>query len=153
MISVCVNFIFLHIFSEYQRNWTENNYLFTHLNQCLRRRYTIGRGTSPFRSAESITCNICLSGRCMSWWRHQMETFSALLALCEWNPPLPVDSPHKDQWSGALMFSLIYAWTNGWANNREAGDLRRHRVHNDVTVMTYWVFHLCLGYTKWDINL
>ena len=27
----------------------------------------------------------------------------------------PVDSPHKDQWRGALMFSLICAWTNGWA--------------------------------------
>ena len=34
----------------------------------------------------------------------------------------PVNSPHKGQWRGALMFSLICAWTNGWANNREAGD-------------------------------
>ena len=47
----------------------------------------------------------------------------------------PVNSPHKGQWRGALTFSLIYAWINGWVNNREAGDLRRHRVHNDVTVM------------------
>ena len=45
--------------------------------------------------------------------------------------------PHtKGQWRGALMFSLIYAWTNAWVNNREAGDLRRYRVHFDVTVMT-----------------
>ena len=42
---------------------------------------------------------------------------------------LPVNSPHKSQWRGALMFSLIYAWINGWVNNREAGDLRRHRAH------------------------
>ena len=34
------------------------------------------------------------------------------------------------------MFSLIWAWTNGWANNRDAGGLRRHRTHSDVTVMT-----------------
>ena len=27
---------------------------------------------------------------CFSWWRHQMETFPALLALCEGNPPRPV---------------------------------------------------------------
>ena len=47
----------------------------------------------------------------------------------------PVNSPHKGQWRGALMFSLIYAWTNGWVNNGESGDLRRHRVHYDVTVM------------------
>ena len=33
------------------------------------------------------------------------------------------------------MFSLICAWINGWVNNREAGDLRRHRGHYDVNVM------------------
>ena len=43
------------------------------------------------------------------WWRHQMETFSALLALCAGNSPVPVNSPHKGQWRGALMFSLISA--------------------------------------------
>ena len=47
----------------------------------------------------------------------------------------PVNSPHKGQWRGALMFSLICAWTNGWVNNGEAGDLRRHRAHYDVIVM------------------
>ena len=46
-----------------------------------------------------------------------------------------VDSPHKGQWRGALMFSFICAWTNDWASNRDAGDLRRHRAHHDVTVM------------------
>ena len=51
----------------------------------------------------------------------------------------PVNSPHKGQWrrGGALMFSLICAWINGWVNNREAGDLRRHHAHYDVTVMWY----------------
>ena len=44
----------------------------------------------------------------------------------------PVNSPHKGQWRGALMFSLI--WTNGWVNNQDAGDLRRHRTNYDVTV-------------------
>ena len=47
----------------------------------------------------------------------------------------PVNSPHKGQWRGALMFSLICVWINGWVNNREAGDLRRYRAHYDVTVM------------------
>ena len=44
----------------------------------------------------------------------------------------PVNSSHKGQWRGALMFSLICAWINGWVNNREAGDLRRNRGHYDV---------------------
>ena len=46
----------------------------------------------------------------------------------------PVNSPHKGQWRVTLMFSLICAWTNGWAYTRDAGDLIRHRAHNDVTV-------------------
>ena len=71
----------------------------------------------------------------VSWWSHQMETFSAYLALCEGNSPVPVNSPHKGQWRGALMLSLICVWKNGWVNNREAGDLRRHRGHYDVNVM------------------
>ena len=47
----------------------------------------------------------------------------------------PVNSPHKGQWRGALMFSLICAWINAWLNNREVGDLKRHRAHCDVIVM------------------
>ena len=50
-----------------------------------------------------------------------------------------VNSPHKGQWRGTLMFSLICAWINDWVNNGEAGDLRRYRAHYDVTVM----FTLC----------
>ena len=48
----------------------------------------------------------------------------------------PVNSPHKGQWREALMFSLICVWINGWVNNSEAGDLRRYRAHNDVTVIS-----------------
>ena len=49
----------------------------------------------------------------------------------------PVNSPHKDQWRGALTFSLICAWTNGWANHRDAGDLTRHHTNYDVAVICY----------------
>ena len=64
-----------------------------------------------------------------SLWRHQMETFSALLAICAGN------SPHEGQWRGALMFSVICVWINDWVNNREAGDLTRYRAHYDVIVL------------------
>ena len=63
---------------------------------------------------------------------HQMETFSALLAICAEIHRSPVNSPHKGQWHGALVFSSICTWINGWVNNGEAGDLRRHRVHYDL---------------------
>ena len=71
----------------------------------------------------------------LSWWRHQMETFSALLVICAGNSPVPVNSPHKGQWRGAFMFALICAWITRWVNNRETGDLRRYRTHYDVIVM------------------
>ena len=49
----------------------------------------------------------------------------------------PVYSPHKGQWRGALMFTLICARINAWENNREAGDLRRYRTYSDVIVMVH----------------
>ena len=51
----------------------------------------------------------------------------------------PVNSPHKGQWRGALMFSLTCISINGWVNNREAGDLRRYRGHYDVNVMRWTI--------------
>ena len=47
----------------------------------------------------------------------------------------PVNSPHKGQWRGALMFSLICVWISVWVNNREAGALRRYRAHYDAIVI------------------
>ena len=69
------------------------------------------------------------------WWRHQMVTFSASLAIYAGHSPATAEFPHKGQSRGALMFSLICTWINGWVSNRGAGDLRRHSVHYDVTVM------------------
>ena len=51
----------------------------------------------------------------------------------------PVNSPHKGQWRRALMFSLICTWNHNWANNGDAGNLRRYHVHYDVIVM----YHAC----------
>ena len=55
------------------------------------------------------------------WWRHQMEIFSALLALCEGNLP-------------------VTAWTNCSTNNLDAGDLRHYRACYDVIVMTMTIY-------------
>ena len=57
----------------------------------------------------------------------------------------PVNSPHKGQWRGALMFTLICVRINGWANSREAGDLRRYRTHYDVIVMVMVQFEHWFG--------
>ena len=49
----------------------------------------------------------------------------------------PVNPPMKGQWHGALMLSLICAWTNSWVNYRDAGDLSLYRARYDVTVMRW----------------
>ena len=57
---------------------------------------------------------------------------------CRWKVTCrrsPVNYPHKGQWRGALMFSLMCARINGWVNNGEVSYLRRHRAHYDVIVM------------------
>ena len=48
----------------------------------------------------------------------------------------PVNSPHNGQWCWALMVFFINAWINSWVNNRQVDDLRCHRAHYDVIVMT-----------------
>ena len=84
---------------------------------------------------ESISC-LCLS----QWSRNHDDVmkwthFPRYWPFVRGIHRSPVNSPHKGQWRGALMFSLICVWINGWVNSREAGDLRRHRVHYDVIVM------------------
>ena len=64
----------------------------------------------------------------ISWWRHQMETFSALLAICARNSPVtgefPAQKPVTWSFDVFFLFFFICAWINAWVNNREAGDLR-----------------------------
>ena len=56
-----------------------------------------------------------------------METFSSLLAICKGNSLVTGEFPSQRP--------VICAWTNGWVNNQEAGNLRRHRAHYEVTAM------------------
>ena len=57
----------------------------------------------------------------------------------------PVNSPHKGQWRGALMFSLIYARINDWVNNGEAGDLRRNRAHPWCRMTHMYIIKVSVG--------
>ena len=71
------------------------------------------------------------------WWRHQMETFSALLALCAGNSPVSGEFPEQRPVTRSFDVFFICAWINVWVNNREAGDLRRYRAQYDVSVMRH----------------
>ena len=68
-------------------------------------------------------------------WRHMNVTatqFTRNWTICSTACP---DKNKENIQGQALIFSLVCAWVNAWVNNREAGDLRRHRVHYDVIVM------------------
>ena len=77
-----------------------------------------------------------------SWWRHQMETLSALLTLCAGNSPVTGKFPLQRPLTRSFDFSLIWDWIHSWVNNRDAGDLKHHRAHYDVIVMwaLEWLF-------------
>ena len=58
----------------------------------------------------------------------------------------PVNSPHKGQWHGALMFSLICFWINGWWK----GLLHIFTVHCNSDLITkvqrWWIVYEEHGY-------
>ena len=71
-----------------------------------------------------------------------------ITGLLRWIHRSPVNSPHKGQLCGALIFPLIWAWTNRWTNNGEAGDLRRHHAHYDVIVIFFHMMHTTICVTR-----
>ena len=73
----------------------------------------------------------CLHNDVVKW-----KYFSVLLALVQEIHRSPVNSPCKGQWRGTMMFSLLCVRINGWVNNCEYGDLKRHQAHYDVIVMS-----------------
>ena len=84
-----------------------------------------------YKVTKSMFIQCCFTHDDVIKWKHFPRYWTFVRGI----PRSPVNSPHKGQWRRALMFSLICDWINGWVNTREAGDLRRHRAHYDVTVM------------------
>ena len=80
-------------------------------------------------------------------WKHFPRYWPFVRGI-HWSP---VNSPEKGQWRGVLMFSLICVWMNGWVKNRGRADLRQHRTHFDVIVMSESA--LCYDNNKWYIKM
>ena len=62
----------------------------------------------------------------MPWWRHQMETFFALLALCAGNSPVTGEFPAQKPVTRSFDVFLIPAWINGWWFETPSRPLWRH---------------------------
>ena len=61
-----------------------------------------------------------------------METFSALLAICAGNSPVSGEFPAQKPVTRSFD---VFFDVRVWVNTREAGHLRRYRIHYDVIVM------------------
>ena len=70
-----------------------------------------------------------------TWWRHQLETFSALLALCAGNSPVTGEFHAQRVTRSFDIFFDLHPNKRLSKHNREAGDLRRHRAQYDVSVI------------------
>ena len=58
----------------------------------------------------SLFCCDALLWEKKTWWRHQMETFSALLAICVGNSPVPGEFPTQRP----VTLSFVKQWWGWW---------------------------------------
>ena len=77
-----------------------------------------------------------------------METFSALLALCAGNSPVSGEFPSQRPVTRSFDVFFDLRPNKRLSKNREAGDLRRHRAHYDVNVMSNPGRHL---FRQWRV--
>ena len=64
-----------------------------------------------------------------------MENISALLAFSKGNSPVTDEFPSQRLVTRSSDVFSDLRLKNSWVNHRDAGDLRRHRAHYDVSVM------------------
>ena len=104
---------FLYFFSTCSFLWVKSFNWLTRINYLkMSERHAIEKIRHvPFDRIWHITSLSCIPHQTcvVTWWRHEMGTFSALLAICAGNSPVTAG-----QLRGALMFSLICVWINGW---------------------------------------
>ena len=93
-----------------------------------------GRGKNSARRLNRLHQGITICKRNnITWWRHQMETFSALLALCVGNSPVTGEFPSQRpvMWSFDVFFDLrqnkpFGKQSRGWWFETPSCSLWRH---------------------------
>ena len=86
----------------------------------MRRKLSFGCCQSPSRPLH-LSWTIAVSHDDVIKWKYFPRCWPFVRGIHR----SPVNSPHKGQWRGTLMFSLNCVWINSWINDGEAGDLRR----------------------------
>ena len=78
-----------------------------------------------------------------------METFSALLAICAGNSAVTGEFPAQRTVTRSFDVFFDLHLNKAWVNNREAGDLRRHRA-NYVNIMWILVWDAIWRHGSWS---
>ena len=92
-----------------------------------------------------------------TWWRHQMETFSALLALCAGNSPVPGEFPAQrpvtrsfDVFFDLRLNKRLSKQPLGWWFETPAWSLWRHR-NGGHSVLIIMGILACTELSSWII--
>ena len=88
----------------------------------------------------------------ISWWRHQMETFSALLAICARNSPVPGEFPAQRPVTRSFDFFFdlrlnkrLSKQSRGWWFETLPSPLWRHSnvaIYDNNASNVFWTFGL-----------
>ena len=70
-----------------------------------------------------------------TWWRHQMETYSALLAICAGNSSVTGELPAQRPVTRSFNVFFDLRQIKRLNKQSRGRDLRRLRAHYDVTVI------------------
>ena len=111
----------------------------------------------------------------ISWWRHQLETFFALLAICmicAWNSPVTGEFPAQRPVTQSFDVFFDLRLNERLSKHSWGWYLRRHRAHYDVTVtydlcitwrnmvylliciiQPYWTYDLCYQCLSWNASI
>ena len=120
-------------------------------------------------SAESVSISLRHHGHCAPWWRHQMEPFSALQAICAGNSSVPGEFPAQrsvtrsfdvffDLRSNKRLSKQCRGWwlqTQScplWGHRNAASNRWHRRIHtvvpDNVQRLRYFRWHQ--GFCSWN---
>ena len=122
-----------------------------------------------WQSHSNFSLNICInmindtpSYFVQSWWRHQMETFSASMALCAGNSPVNSEFPTQrpvtrsfDVFYDLCLNKRLTKQSRGWWFETPSRSLLRHcNVCPFVHIPALWlIFHCLLKFGQvWWLN-
>ena len=118
-----------HIILQYYRPWAAaGKWVYTSINHG-----TISNGRKHNKHAKAWTKWSTFCKGHFHMMAHQIETFSALLAICVGNSLVTGEFPAQRPVTRSFDVFFELRLNKRWVNNRETGDLKRNRPHYDVT--------------------